>query len=258
MSARRERVGQDLPRLVAHEAHLLDLEQPRELLQLVAPRAAADQHDPQVVEVAQERRRADQRVEVLRVADVAGVHDDELVDELVLARPRRCRAGAARASSMSTQFGITTIRSPSRALRLEPLAHRLADRDDAVGALEVEADREPQRSDHDARLSSRFSSTATSGKTSWLIDDERRAEPARDEQRDVGDHRRIGHAEHDVGPLDAKRLHERQAEIRQVVRRAQREPAAVERGRADAHDLDAVPRRSARRRRPGRPSRSRR
>ena len=47
-----------------------DLEQAGELLQLFAARPAADQDDAQPVEVTKERRRANQRVEVLRVADV--------------------------------------------------------------------------------------------------------------------------------------------------------------------------------------------
>ena len=58
-------------------------------------------------------------------------------------------------------------------------------------------------------FSSRFSSTAISGKTSWLIDDERHAEAARDDERDVADHRRVGHAEDDVGPRRRERPRER-------------------------------------------------
>ena len=42
-----------------------------------------------------ERRRADQVVEVLRVADVARVHDDEAVRRARARAPRRCRAAAA-------------------------------------------------------------------------------------------------------------------------------------------------------------------
>ena len=63
------------------------LEPPRERDELHVARAEADDHDAQVVEVAQERRRADERVEVLRVTDVAGVHDDERRRRAVLARP---------------------------------------------------------------------------------------------------------------------------------------------------------------------------
>src|SRR5581483_7649788 len=37
--------------------------------------------------VAEERRRAHERIEVLRMADVAGVHDDEAVGEPVLPGP---------------------------------------------------------------------------------------------------------------------------------------------------------------------------
>ena len=103
--------------------------------------------DREVVEVAQERCRADEVVEVLRVADVARVHDDEPVDEPLFARPGRCHAAPATIAVVSTQFGITVIRSGARPLRHEPLAHPLADRDDVVGALEVVADQPPQDAD---------------------------------------------------------------------------------------------------------------
>ena len=63
--------------------------------ELGVARAGPDDHDPEVVEVAEQRGGANQRVEILRVADVAGVHDDEAVGEPVLARPLGCRAAAA-------------------------------------------------------------------------------------------------------------------------------------------------------------------
>ena len=92
----RERERQALALLVREEAHgLLDLEPLRERDHLGVARAEAGDHDPQVVAVAQERRRADEAVEILRVADVARVHDDEPPDEVVLLAPTRCRAAAA-------------------------------------------------------------------------------------------------------------------------------------------------------------------
>jgi hypothetical protein len=74
------------------------------------PRAAADDGDDEVVEVTQERRRAHERVEILRMPDVAGVHDDEAVGQPLLARPLVVlRRGVI--ALVSTQFGITTTRS---------------------------------------------------------------------------------------------------------------------------------------------------
>ena len=92
----RQRERKPLARLVREEAHrLLDLEPLGERDHLGVPGAEAGDDDAQVVEVAQERRGADEAVEILRVADVARVHDDERVDEPVLASPTRCRAAAA-------------------------------------------------------------------------------------------------------------------------------------------------------------------
>ena len=106
---------------------------------------------------------------------------------------------------MSTQFGITVTRSGARALLHEPRAHRLADRDDAVGATQVPASRARAATATTAGLSIRPSRTAVSGKTSCDDDDERHAEAARDDQRDVADHRRVRHREDDVGPLARER-----------------------------------------------------
>ena len=128
-----------LARLVREEAHAVDPEPLGELLQLAAraPKPMID--DREIVEVAKVRRRADQLVEVLGVADVARVHDHEAAVEpgvarpLVLLRLRRDRA------SVSTQFGITLTRSGGAPFP-QPLAHRLPDRHDAVRPPEVEAD----------------------------------------------------------------------------------------------------------------------
>ena len=41
--------------------------------------ASPDDENREIVEIAQKRRRADERIEVLRVADVPGMHHDELL-----------------------------------------------------------------------------------------------------------------------------------------------------------------------------------
>ena len=65
----------------------------------------------QVVEVAEERRRAHEGVEVLRVADVARVHDDERLVELLRRAPTSLSRGCGVIALVSTQFGITARRS---------------------------------------------------------------------------------------------------------------------------------------------------
>ena len=82
-----ERLREHAARLVVEEAHLVDLEQLRQRDELRVPGARADDHDLQVVEVAQKRRGPDEGIEILRVPDVAGVHDHELLVEADVARP---------------------------------------------------------------------------------------------------------------------------------------------------------------------------
>ena len=53
-------------------------------------------------------------------------------------------------------------------------------------------------------FSSRLSSTAISGKTSWLITTSGTRKRRATSERDVGDDRRVGHAEHDVRPRPAQ------------------------------------------------------
>ena len=160
-------------------------------------RAEAGDDDPQVVAVAEERRRADEAVEILRVADVAGVHDDEAADEIVLrgplvvARLRRDRAG------------VDPVRDHAqplrrRALGLESLAHRLADRDDPVGAAQVGADEASQ--DADDRRVAEAVELRRDLREDVLADDEHgRADALPDEDAEVADDRRVGHAEDEVG-----------------------------------------------------------
>ena len=89
-------------------------------------------------------------------------------------------------------------------------------------------------------FSSRLTRCAISGNTSWLMTRSGDAEPPRDEQPDVADDRRVGHAEHEVGPLAAKRGERGVAEVARVVRGAEVELRALVRGRADAQDPHAV------------------
>ena len=92
----RERERQPVALLVREEAHhVLDVEPAGQLDHLGVPGAEACDHDPDVVAVAEERRRTHEAVEVLRVADVARVHDDEPRHEPVPLAPTGCRAAAA-------------------------------------------------------------------------------------------------------------------------------------------------------------------
>ena len=74
--------------LIREEANgPLDLEPIRERDHLAMARPEPGDHDAEVVPVAQERRRADEAVEILRVPHVARVHDDEAPDQIVPLRP---------------------------------------------------------------------------------------------------------------------------------------------------------------------------
>ncbi len=74
----RERQRESLALLVREEANrLLDLEARRESEHLGVAGSEPGDHDLDVSTVSEERRRADEAVEVLCVPDVAGVHDDE-------------------------------------------------------------------------------------------------------------------------------------------------------------------------------------
>ena len=238
---RAERQRKPGARLVAekadHPRHVEALRQPR---QLAVPRPEADHHDLEPLEVAEERRRADERVEVLGVPDVPRVHDDERVVDALLPRPRvlpRLRPELVRVDP------VRDHRDPlgRRALLLEAQLHRLADRDDAVGPSEVERDEPPERAEDDGVLEP-LDALRDLGEHVLADDEERDAEPARDEQPDVADDGRVGHAEDEVGPLPTERRQHRVAEVARVVRRAQVDLRAVVGRRADPDDLDAVPR----------------
>ena len=190
------------------------------------------------VEIAEKRRRAHERLEVLGVADVARVHDDEVPRQAVVPRPRvveRLRRD---------RLGVDPVRDHAnpigrRAFLLEPLPHRVADRDHAVGAAQVEPDHLAQRRHEQAVVEA--AELRGDLREHVLGDDEqRRAEALGDREPDVAHHRRIGHRQHEIGPRARQPVQQRAPDVRGVVERAEAEARPLEGGRRHAHDLDAV------------------
>jgi hypothetical protein len=70
--------------------------------------------------------------------------------------------------------------------------------------------------------------------------EQRHAETLGESEADVADHRRVGHAEHEVGPRSGQPLQQRAADVRDVVQRPQTEAGTLERGRRHPDDLHAV------------------
>ena len=162
-----EGVREDFARLVWQEDHLIRLEPLRQSAHLRMASAEADDGDREIVEITQKSRRANKIVEVLCVADISRVHHRELVDERLLAGPWVSR-GPGSTAVVSTQFGITVMRSERAPFWHETLLHALADGDDVIGALEVIGD-EASRTRTSTGFVNRPSSVAISGKTSSLI-----------------------------------------------------------------------------------------
>ena len=140
---------------------------------------------------------------------------------------------------MSTQFGMTRRRSACAPFSCKLVAHRVADRDDTVGTLQVERDETAQKR-HDNGILEALELHGHLWKDVLADHDERRAITPRHEQGDVGDDRRIGHAEHDVRARTAQPPEERVPEVRDVVGATSEELRALERRGGHAHDLDAV------------------
>ena len=236
---------QQLARLLRQEAHLVRLEP--------LARAAASSSrraPPPMIRTARSSRSrrnvhgADQRVEVLRVADVAGVHDDEAPRAAGARAPSRCRAAAARRDVVSTQFGITRIRSgatpfsSSRRLIVSPIATtRSAERSDESTSAREQRDRRSGSRAGRARPRSRGRRPARSRAAA-------RGSARRRARRDRADERRVGHAEDDVGPREREHARPERRRRRRSgsSRRAARAARGRSDGRADADDLDAVPR----------------
>ena len=204
------------------------------------PCAEPDHHDAQPLEIAQERRPADEGVEVLRVPDGAGVHDDEGVVEPLLGRP------VVRPRARLELLGVDPVgnhldASGRGALVHEAELHRLADRHDAVGPAQVERDELAQGAD-DERVLQPLHALRDLGEDVLADDEERHAEAPRDDEPDVADDGWVGHAEHEVGPLSTERGEDRVAEVARVVGRAKVDLRAVVGRGADADDLDPVSR----------------
>jgi hypothetical protein len=201
-------------------------------------RAEARDDDADVLAVAQKGRRADEAVEVLCVADVARVHHDEPRREPVPFRPRVV------AALWRDRTRVHPVRDHpqtlgGRALRLEPLAHGLADRDDAVGAAQVRADEPAQHAD-DRRVAEPVELGGDLGEDVLADDEHGSAEAASHGHAEVSHDRRVGHAEDEIGRRARERVPERVAEVREVVRCPPGELGALVRGRCHPHDADAV------------------
>ncbi len=234
----REGLRSQLVRLPRHEADPVGLEQLREPHQLVAPRAAADDPHGEVVEVAQERAGPDQGVEVLGVADVPGVHDDEMPQQPVLARPgvvarhRHDRRGVAPVRDHADALGAD-------ALLLQPLLHRLADHDHPVGGAKGRVD-EPAQGADDDRVSEPAELDRDLREDVLRDHEQRDPEPGGDDAADRADERRIGHADHQVGARREEPSPQHPEHVGEVVGRAAREARALVGGRAHADDVDSV------------------
>ena len=83
----RERFREHLARLIGEEPDARDFEPLGKVDSRGMAGARADHDDVQIVQVAKERSRAHERLDVLGMADVARVHDHEACIETVLARP---------------------------------------------------------------------------------------------------------------------------------------------------------------------------
>jgi hypothetical protein len=108
-------------------------------------RTGADHHEAQPVEIPQEGRCAYEQVEVLRVADVPRVHDDERVRKLVLPRPRvvlRRRLQLVRVDPVRDHLDAVAAHT----LLDQAPPHRLADHDDAVRPAQADPDEQIERS----------------------------------------------------------------------------------------------------------------
>ena len=126
-----------------------------------------------------------------------------------------------------------------RALLLQAQLHRLADGDHPVRPAKVERHEAPERAEHEWLLEP-LDALGDLGEHVLADHEERYAEPPRDEEPDVTDHGRIGHAEHEVGPCASQRREHRVAEVCRVVGGAQVELRSIVRGRTDTVDPHPV------------------
>ena len=170
--------------------------------------------------------------------DVPGMHHDELLVQADVARP------FVRPVLGPQPRRVDPVRDHAHPLRrrtffLEAPPHRVADGDDPVGPAEIERDERAEDPHHHGVLQT-LQLHRDLRENVLADDDERHPEPAGDEQRDVCHDRRVGHAEHDVGPRPAEPVMQCIPQIGDVVGGARQQPAPLERGGRDAHDLDRV------------------
>ena len=174
------------------EYHLIRLEPLDQSAHLRVASAEPDDGDDEIVEVAQKRGRADKVVEVLSVADVPRMHNDEPVDEILGARP----VGLTR--PWLYRGGIDPVRDDSDVVRRAPfsneaLRHPLTDRDNVVGSPQV-IPHERAQHPHEHWFV-RPTQLGGDFREDILADNEQRgAVPPSDHEREVADDRRIGHA----------------------------------------------------------------
>jgi hypothetical protein len=119
------------------------------------------------VEVAEKRARPDERVEILRVADVPRVHDDEPPGQPVLARPWVVAGHRVNARHVHPVRYHTNPLGPDTFL-LEPLPHRVPDRNNPVGRAQRRVDQHTEHAD-DHRVAEAAELDRNLGKTSWAI-----------------------------------------------------------------------------------------
>ena len=234
----RERVREHLARLVGKEPDTRDLEPLGKRHGVRLPGAPADDDDAKIFEVAKKRSRAHECLDVLSMADVAGVHDHETRIETVFARP------TVQARLRCDAVGVDPVLDHAHAIRagallLEPATHRLADRDDAVGTPQVSVDHETQKA-HQQGVLEALELDRDLGEDVLGDDEERHTEPTGDHKPDVADHRRVGQGEHHIGALERQRAQDAVRQIGGVVDGAKVELCPVERSRPSAEHANAV------------------
>jgi len=129
-------------------------------------------------------------------------------------------------------LGVHPVRDHAQALRrsallLQPLAHGVPDRYNPVGTTKVETD-EPAQQAHHRRVPESIELHRDLREHVLADDDQRSSVASRDEQRDVGDDRRVGHTEDDVGTRATESAEERPRQICRVVRRPREDLRALE------------------------------
>ena len=200
--------------------------------------AEAGDDDAEVVAVAKEGRGAHEAVEILRVPDVARMHDDEAIDEvvpcgpLVVARLRRDRARVDPVRNDAQPLGRS-------ALCFEPLPHGLPDRDDPVSASKIRTHEATQNADH-RRVAEPIELGRDLREHVLADDQDRRTHALAHDDADVADDRRVRHAEHEIGTRAAQRVPQRGSQVREVVHRSTPELGALERRGGDARDAHVV------------------